>query len=170
MTDTTINRGDSYITDGDIVTVSRPNNTIRTTGEQIVVQIIPTTKIDYIYDNNILPIPIPVSKSSRANLPLNRIIDLKRIKETITIQGFLSDETSSGAETKRDNLLTLAKHRGELTCVYGHRYSVNNYQTLFERNSAGRGCFIMKMQFTTTSGKIGLDITYYSINIFFIII
>ena len=158
MVDTTIDRGNAYITDGDIVTVSRINDTIRTSGDQIVVRIIPTTKIDYIYDNNIINIPIPLSRARRADNPLNRVIDLKRIKETMTIQGFLADETASSAEKKRDDLLTLAKHRGELTFVAGHQYSINNYQTLWKRDSDERGCFIMKMGFTVTAGKVGLDI------------
>ena len=161
MVDTTVNRGDCYITDG---TISQSGNTttITTTEDQIVVQIIPTTKIDYIYDNNIVTIPIPNSRAKRSNLPLNRIIDLKRIKETLTIQGFLADETSSSAEKKRDDLLTLAKHRGELTVVFGHKYSTNDYQTLWKKpvnsGSEERGCFIMKMSFTSTTGKIGLNI------------
>tara|TARA_R100000501_G_C2586799_1_gene88112 strand:- start:280 stop:828 length:549 start_codon:yes stop_codon:yes gene_type:complete len=157
MATTTVNRGDAYITDG-VVTHSGTTTTITTTGTQIVVHIIPTTKIDYNYDNNIVSIPIPVSLGDRAKLPLNRIIDLKRIKESITIQGFLEDSSGSSAENKRDDLLTLGKHRGELTVVYGHKYTTNNYQTIFERNSVGRGVFILKMGFTSTAGKVGLDV------------
>ncbi len=158
MVDTTINKGDAYITDGDIVTVSNTNDTIRTSGNQIVVHIIPTTKIDYLYENAVAPIPIPITKQQRGQDPLDRIIDLKRIKEIVTVQGFLEDGGGSSAESKRDNLLTLGKKRGELTLVYGQRYSTNNLQTLWERNSDERGCFIMKMNFTSTTGKLGLNI------------
>ena len=161
-----VNRGDCYITDGTI-SQSGGTTTITTDEDKISVQIIPTTKIDYIYDNNIVNIPIPNSRDKRSNHPVNRIIDLKRIKETLTIQGFLADEEGSSAEKKRNDLLTLAKHRGELTVVFGHKYSTNDYQTLWEAirddienvtNSGEHGCFIMKMQFTTTTGKIGLNI------------
>ena len=54
LTDFTIDRGNCYLTDGSIVTVTNTNDTIRVTGSQIVVQIIPTTKIDYIYDNKLV--------------------------------------------------------------------------------------------------------------------
>lgn len=157
MPSVTVNRGDCYITDGSINS-SDETTTITTNGEDIVVQIVPTTKVDYIYDNNIVNIPIPNSRGNRSRLPLNRIIDLKRLKETLTIQGFLADEQDSSAEKKRNDLLTLSKHRGELTVVYGHKYSTQNYQTLWERNIGERGCFIMKMSFTSTPGKIGLNV------------
>mgnify|MGYP001618254738 FL=1 len=163
-----VDKGNCYITDGSI-SQSGNNTLITTTGNQIVVQINPSTKIDYMYDNNITNIAIPLSKGSRANTPLNRVIDLKRIKEIITVQGFLADEqidtdnngtrdTFISAERRQTDLLELAKHRGELTLVYGNKFSTENYQTLWEANSLERGCFIMKMQFTTTTGKIGLDI------------
>ena len=160
-----VDKGNCYITDGSI---NDAKTIITTTGSQIVVQINPSTKTDYIYDNNITNVPIPNSRGSRNKIPLNRIIDLKRVKETITIQGFLSDEqidtdnngtrdTFISAENRQRDLLTLAKHRGELTLVYGNKFSVENYQTLWEKDSSEKGCFIMKMQFTTTTGKIGLD-------------
>ena len=163
-----VDRGNCYITDGSI-SQSGNDTLITTTGNQIVVQINPSIKIDYIYDNNITNIAIPLSKGNRSNTPLNRVIDLKRIKETLTIQGFLSDEqidtdnngtrdTFISAENRQRDLLTLAKNRGELTLIYGNKFSTENYQTLWEANSSERGCFIMKMQFSTTTGKIGLDI------------
>ena len=161
-----IDKGNCYITDGSI---NDAKTIITTTGSQIVVQINPSTKTDYIYDNNITNVPIPNSRGSRNKIPLNRIIDLKRVKETITIQGFLSDEqidtdnngtrdTFISAERRQTDLLELAKHAGELTLVYGNKFSTENYQTLWKKDSSERGCFIMKMQFTTTTGKIGLDI------------
>ena len=163
-----VDKGNCYITDGSI-SQSGNNTLITTTEDQIVVQINPSTKTDYIYDNNITNVPIPNSRGSRNKIPLNRIIDLKRVKETITIQGFLADEqidtdnngtrdTFISAERRQTDLLELAKHRGELTLVYGNKFSVENYQTLWEKDSLERGCFILKMGFTSTVGKIGLDI------------
>ena len=162
MVTTTVNRGDMYVTDGVLSNTVNPT-TITTTGDQLVVHIVPTTKIDYNYDNQIISIPTPISRQKRGQEPINRNIDLKRIKEVITAQGFLADENRSdgvakSAEGKRDDLLTLAKKRGDLTLVWGHKYSTNNYQTRFVPGVGSGGVHIMKMGFSSTVGKLGLDI------------
>ncbi len=156
MVSTEINGGDLYITDGVINT----DNTITTSGSQLVVRITPTTKLDYTYDNNIIFFPIPISKQDRGDEPFSRVIDLKRIKESITAAGFLADEISSSAEKKRDDLLVLAKKGGDLSIVWGRTYITNNYQTIWKRNASASefGVFVLKMTFTTTPGKIGQDI------------
>ncbi len=146
MTDTTIDAGNIYITDG-----SSTTTTITTTGSQKVVRIT-TTKSDYNYDNSIIQIPIPVSAGDRTSkTPYSRALDLKRIKEVISVQGFLADEETESAITKRDNLLTLGKNGDELTVVWG----VSSYQTLWERGVIPYGAFILKMMFTETAGIVG---------------
>ena len=158
MTITNINSGDVYITDGTV----NANNTITTTGNQKVVHIIPTTKIDWIYDNQLIVLPIPVSKGDRGDTPFSRIVDLKRIKETITVTGFLADESRSdgvadSAFDKREDLLTIGKLRNVLSVVWGTKFGTNTYQTIWKQNvsSNNYGAFIFKMTFTETQGRLG---------------
>ncbi len=151
MATKTIDAGNIYVTDGSI------SGNVITTGEiipgvnQKVVRIT-TTKIDYNYDNNVVQLPIPVSTGDRLiKTPFSRAMELKVIKEVISVQGFLADEETESAITKRDNLLTLGKQRDELTVVWG----VSPYQTLWKRGTSPYGAFILKMMFTETAGIVG---------------
>lgn len=147
MADTEIDAGNIYITDGSIV----GNNVISTSGSQKVVRIV-TTKIDYNYDNPVFQIPIPLSPGNRSTTTsYSRAIDLKRIKEVVSVQGFLADEAAESAITKRDNLLTLGKTGDELTVVWG----LSPFQTLWQRGVIPYGAFIIKMMFTETAGIVG---------------
>ena len=143
-----IDQGSVYITTGSLV--GDPATSI---DSGTTVQINTTEKIDYILQNGIVFIPIPLSKGSRATVkPYSRAIDLKRITETISIQGFLAEETNERAITKRNNLITFAKEGGELTVVWG----LGNYQTVLKassnpKTSGDTGAFIMKLQFTETA-------------------
>ena len=104
---TAIDPGNIYITSG---TVS--GNTI-TGGTTVDIQ---TTKIDQNMDNQVTILPIPISKGSRSSkTAYARAIDLKRIKEVVSVQGFLIEEPTSRAIDKKNNLLTLAKKGGALT-------------------------------------------------------
>jgi len=123
-----------------------------------------SAKIDYNYDNAVGEIPIAVTPNQRDVLesasqePYARIIDLKRIKEAISVQGVLGDESTESANTKRNNLLALGKTGGELTIVW----NTGNYQTLWlpETNPKdGTGAFIKKMMFTETAGIYGENVT-----------
>jgi len=141
-----INVGDVYITSGSV------SGNIITGGTTVRID---TTKIDYNYDNQIAALPIPVPKGERGSVtPFARAIDLKRINEAITVQGFLSDEAAASPTTKRDNLLTLGKLSGVLTIVWGQ--SPN--RTIWTANvdpETNTGMFINKMTFTETTGKLG---------------
>ncbi len=150
-----IDVGNVYITTG---TVSGNNITGGITVK------IAATKLDYNYDNQITAIPIPLSTGNREEFddadeePFARAIDLKRINEAITVQGFLEDETSETAITKRNNLLNMGKVKGALTIVWGQ----SPYQTLWRPETnpkEGNGIFINKMTFTETVGIIGESVS-----------
>ncbi len=137
-----IDVGNIYITSG---TVS--GNTI-TGGTTVDIQ---TTKIDQNMDNQVTILPIPISRGSRSSkTAYARAIDLKRIKEVVSVQGFLIDEPPSRAIDKKNNLLTLAKTGGALTLVWGQ----GNYQTLWKPSTSPYGVFILKIMFTETAGLI----------------
>ena len=114
-----------------------------------------STKLDHNYDNTIAVIPIPLSKGNRdSKTPFSRAIDLKRIKEAITVQGFLEDESGESSVTKKNNLLTIGKTGGALTLVWGQ----SPYQTIFTADGdpeINTGVFINKMTFTETVGIMG---------------
>ena len=150
-----IDVGNVYITSGTVnLNTITGGTTVR----------ISTTKLDYNYDNQINLIPIVGSAGTRGDNrdnnqePYARAIDLKNIKEAITVQGFLEDEISESAITKRDNLLTLGKTGDALRIVWGQ----SPYQTLWEPKDNpkdGTGIFINKMTFTETVGIIGESVS-----------
>lgn len=158
MTDITIDAGNIYITNGTLDNSSAGTADaakITTTGSKKVVRIA-TTKIDYNYNNPINQIPIPISSGNRATVTsYSRAIDLKRIKEVVSVQGFLADESTGtvagSAFTKRANLITLGKQGDELTVLWG----VSPYQTLWQRGVLPYGVFILKMMVTETAGIVG---------------
>ncbi len=148
MVDTTIDAGNLYISNGNL---KSSNTIIKTTGTQKVVKI-ETTKLDYNYDNPVTVLPIPVSGGNRlSNTAHSRVLDLKIIKEVISIQGFLADEETERAITKRDNLIFLGRTGNGLLIVYGR----GNYQTLWLPGTLPYGGFILKAMFTETAGIVG---------------
>ena len=127
--------------------------------ETTVVEIF-SPKIDYNYDDALVEIPIPVSSGGTQDLkdndqePYSRIIDLKRIKEGLAVQGHLEDETGETAKEKRNKLLDLAKVGRNLIAVWG----TGADQTLWQAETdpkKGTGIFIRKMMFTETAGTYG---------------
>lgn len=156
MVTTTIDPGNIYVAwlDWTPDTLPISGNTITHTANKVVK--ITTTKIDVNLDNSISLLPIPVSKGGRgANTTYARAIDLKNIKEGITVQGYLADETNESAITKRNNLISLGKDNDALTVVWGQ----GNYQTLWRPNQnapkTDTGVFIQKVMFTETAGIVG---------------
>ena len=139
---------------GSIYVTNSTNVTTTTITDGTIVRIA-ATKLDYNYDNQIGAIPIPVSPGNREDkVPFSRAIDLKRIAEAITVQGFLEDESGESAITKRNNLITLGKTGGALTLVWG----LSPYQTVWKSDAdaeTNTGVFINKMTFTETVGIIG---------------
>ncbi len=145
-----IDQGNLYITTGTLV--GSPVTSI-SGGTTVYINL--TQKIDYIIINAVLFIPIPLSSGNRVTVkPYARAIDLKRITETIGIQGFLAEEETERAITKRNNLITLMKEADESKVVWG----LGNYQTVWKpstnpRTSGDTGGFITKLQFTEVAGK-----------------
>lgn len=117
------------------------------------VKIDPTTKIDYQLDNDLVVIPIPKSGDRTSTNPHTQIVDLKKIRETIAIQGSIAEETSEAAIEKRNNLITFMKQGNELTLVWGR----GTYQTLMKPNDSNslEGVIILRLQFTESSGLLG---------------
>lgn len=153
MAATTLDAGNIYITDA-------PSSEITTTqiNTGYTVIKIETQKIDYNYNNPVVKIAIPVSGGNRATKTAHSfIIDLKRIGEAISVQGFLADESTERAFTKRENLITLGKTKGELSVIWG----LTNHQTAFKAKESAvlRGVFIEKMMFTETPGFVGESLT-----------
>lgn len=156
LVDTTILDGNVYITNGSV-----NGNTITHDSDRMVM--IHSTKIDYNYDNQIQVIPPVTTFGERSESdvvtqtipPL--VIDLKRYTESIAIQGYLEDEPSESATTKRENLLTLAKNFRKLTVVWG----ITPYQTLWKPDAPNSlfGVFIQKMMFSETAGIVGEAVT-----------
>lgn len=115
-----------------------------------------SSKIDYNYDDALTEIPIAVSFGERSEgEDYTRIVDLKRIKEGLAVQGVLEDETSETAKVKMNNLIEiLAKKGGELTCVFGTGLD----QTLWQKETdpkVGTGVFVKKIMVTQTAGIYG---------------
>lgn len=146
------------ITDGNIyVTTGTVSENTISSGTTVKIH---ATKIDYNYDNPVSVIPIPVSKGNTNALkdlkedPFPRVIDLKLVKESVTVQGMLDDEASESANTKRNNLLDMGKRERGLTLVWGR----GNYQTIWRPESnpkKGTGVFLTKIGFTETVGIFG---------------
>jgi len=148
MVSTTIVDGNVYITTG---TVS--GNTITHNTNELVV--IHSTKIDQNLTNEIRVRPITVSKGRTGEEPVTQIVDLKIITESLNVNGVLDDETNESANTKRENLVNLAKLKRELTVVWG----TTPYQTIWKQEAKKRGVFVQKIIFTETSGIIGENVT-----------
>lgn len=119
-----------------------------------------SSKIDYNYDDALMEIPMVTSKAGTAEAdanddePVTRIVDLKRIKEGINVQGALEDETSETARTKLNNLLDLAKRKRVLIIVWGTGADQMVWKP-FADPKEGTGVFIKKMMFTQTAGVYG---------------
>jgi hypothetical protein len=149
MATTNIDAGNIYITTG---TVS--SNVITHDTNKCVK--IHTTKIDHNFDNQLVVLPIPISKGNRStNTAYARAVDLKRINESIQVQGFLAEESSESAHMKRTNLISMMKTGNALTVVWGYAHATNDYQTLWTSGTAPYGGFIQKVQFTETAGLVG---------------
>ena len=113
-----------------------------------------STKIDHLYQNNLGIRPIAESKGDRGSEePIVQIIDLKKITETLTISGYLEDESSESASSKKSNILTMGKNEGELTIIWNQGI----HQNYWFPNPDARfhGVFINRCLFTETSGKVG---------------
>ncbi len=154
MATKTIVAGCFYICEGN-VTVTSTDITADT-----IVEIF-SSKIERDYDDALVEIPAILTKgqrpeaSAKKDEPVARIVDLKRIKEAISVQGALEDESGETARVKQKNLLDLAKRKGTLTVVWG---TPTADQTVWKPETDpkdGTGIFIRKMKFTETAGIYG---------------
>lgn len=160
MVTTAIDGGNFYVTDGSV-----SGNNITTTTSQFVIKIDPTTKIDYNLDNALTSIPSTTPAVDRTTKePFMRVIDLKKITESITVQGTLSEAPTGGtsddgtvkarAIDKRDDLIKLMKQQSNLTVVWGQ----GNHQTIFTKIGNFFGVVINKVVFSEVSGLTGLPL------------
>lgn len=109
-----------YLTNG-----SLSGDTITTTGSQVVVKVNtsdrnPRVEYDYVNDP-IGPDPVVIDSpgSGGSDVPTRKIKDLLRLRETISVTGFLSEEDSTSALSKRNDLNTLIKFGKVITVVWG---------------------------------------------------
>lgn len=81
------------------------------------------TKIDHNLDKPLINIPMPRQRQGTTEFQESStttfLIDIGRVKEIVTVQGYLADESSESAKKKKDNLWTLAKTKRELTIAWG---------------------------------------------------
>ena len=91
--------GNAYITNGSV-----SGDTI-TGGTTVHIQ---TVKLDDNTQNQLIEFNIPVSPGAfNSKAPESNLIDLKRIKNVISIQGFLATDSTGSAYTKKQNLYVL---------------------------------------------------------------
>ena len=109
------------------------------------------SKKDWDIQNAVGNIPIPVSKNNVGTTePITRILDLKTLTESITLQGWLNNDPSESCFTKRDNIFSMIKNNRGLRLVFG----VGNYQKIFG-NTDNDKVFIRKFTNTESSGNYG---------------
>lgn len=112
------------------------------------------TKLDHNIDKPLVNIPLPRQKSSMdADTAWGSyLVDIGRIKELITLQGTLIDETTESALTKKNNLFSIVGYKRAITITWG---TGSNAQT--------RTGNISKVMTTETPGIVGEQQSgYYS--------
>ena len=85
-----------------------------TGSEGTTVDILLTKQVEFAMDKQLSILAIP-----KQSPPLTYNIDLKRLKEVITVTGTLLDEDDSISKTKLDNLRTIMQNAGKCTLAWG---------------------------------------------------
>ena len=151
MTTKTINEGDFYLLEN--IGASIGSTSISYGGKLVEIH---SASIEPLITNNMITLPLP---NLDGTTPMAQVVDIKRILETIQVSGFLEDESSEAAITKRNNLWYMIKYSDELIAVWG----IGNYQTAFIPNNPtdkDRGIFIQQISIPESTGKIGdLDVS-----------
>ena len=98
--------------------------------------------MDHNLDKPLVQIPLPRQKANFSDATRSYLIDIGRVKELVTVQGYLVDDEDSLGKTKKDNLFTLAKKSRTITITWG----TTNQQTV-----SGN---IQKVLVTETPGNI----------------
>ena len=103
-----------------------------------------TTKLDHNYDKPVINFQMPNLKDGMKaeTEPITKIVDIGRVKEAIAVQGYLVDDATSLAKTKKENLAKLIKFHRTVTITWG----TTNQQT-----ASGD---ILKVMVTETPGLI----------------
>ncbi len=126
------------------------------------------TKIDHNVDNELIILTIPNKNQSDLKTWL---IDLQRAKEAVTIQGILTDSSTTSAQTKKANLLKMIRRgdlgRGAVNLVWGDSpYTESNGNKIIGN--------ILKYMITETAGRVrdesapGTDTRGFSIQLTFV--
>lgn len=79
-----------------------------------------TTKISHNVDKPFKDLQQPDLDGTKSTTEKTLLIDLGRIKEVITVQGYLVDESAEPALTKKDNILLMVRKQGvPITATWG---------------------------------------------------
>ena len=104
------------------------------------------TKLDHNVDKPLISIQVPRQKArmDAEDAPVNYNIDIGRIKEIITVQGFLADDITTSAQERKDNFLKIVYYERNPTITWG----TGSRQQSYSGN-------INKVGFTETAGILG---------------
>lgn len=150
MATTAITNGIVYITNGSV-----SGSNIVTSGSQTLVEI-HATKVDHNLDNPISVLNIPVVTGNiGSKTPFSKLIELKKITESLQIAGDLDDEPTESANIKKNNLINYVKNNRSLTVVW----NTGSYQTVWRPSDTEGGAQITKIMFSETAGIKGENVT-----------
>jgi len=99
------------------------NATITKTGETAVDVMLQL--VEHNFDKVLVDIEVP--EKDEDNDPLTWLIDLRRLKETITLTGWLQDESGSSGLTKKNNLRSILQSAGTMTVAWGTGVNAQSY-------------------------------------------
>ena len=99
--------------------------------------------MEHNFDKELIILGVPQKGSSGT---LTYLIDLQKLKEVITVNGYLEDTTSKSALAKKNTLRTILKKAGKATLAWGTSTKAQSYN--------GN---IVKGSIKELSGKVGDD-------------
>lgn len=117
------------------------------------------TKLDHNLDKPIINIPIAAGKDSIKDdsYSLDRwntyLIDIGRVKEIITVQGFLADDSTTSGLTKKNNLFLIAGNSSDVDVIITWGSDTDG----LSQNEQSRKGTIQKVGVTETAGKVGTE-------------
>ena len=79
--------------------------------------------IEHNFDKLIQDISVP----DKSSVPNTWLVDLRRLKEVITVTGWLQDESSSSGLNKKNILRTILQTAGTMTLSWGTGVNVQSY-------------------------------------------
>ena len=96
---------------------------------------------------DLIVLPMP-SKNLGAGTVLTWLVDLQKLRQVITITGFLVDETGSSSYSKKNSLKNLKKRAGTMTLTWKE----DNAGSQVDRSETVN---ILKDQITMVAGRVG---------------